>query len=71
VKLGQGRENGKDFLRDHPEIANEIEGVIRSHVAEAAELAKNGLRPAADAEDEEPDAVSIAESIVEEAESEE
>src|SRR5512147_2364939 len=40
VKLGQGRENGKDFLRDHPEIANEIEGVIRTNVAAAAEAAK-------------------------------
>jgi recombination protein RecA len=67
VKLGQGRENSKDFLRDHPEIAGEIEGVIRGHVAQAAELAKNGRPPAADAVDEETDAVSLAESIVEEA----
>src|SRR5512136_2061698 len=44
VKLGQGRENGKDFLRDHPEIANEIEGVIRSHVDKAAQLAAASLR---------------------------
>ena len=28
-KLGQGRENAKIFLRDHPEIANEIENIIR------------------------------------------
>ena len=67
VKLGQGRENGKDFLRDHPEIANEIEGVIRSHVEQAAELAKNGLRPAANTEDAATAAVSMADSIVDEA----
>ena len=28
-KLGQGRENSKDFLRDNPEVANEIETKIR------------------------------------------
>lgn len=28
-RLGQGRENSKDFLRDNPEIANEIEKKIR------------------------------------------
>lgn len=28
-KLGQGRENSKDFLRDNPEVANEIEKQIR------------------------------------------
>lgn len=29
-KLGQGRENAKIFLREHPEIADEIENKIRS-----------------------------------------
>ncbi|TJX16330.1 recombinase RecA [Tissierella creatinini] len=29
IKLGQGRDNSKDFLRDNPEIANEIESKIR------------------------------------------
>ncbi len=67
VKLGQGRENGKDFLRDHPEIANEIEGVIRAHVEEAANLAKNGPPPAEEEDDSDDDVVSIAESIAEEA----
>ena len=66
VKLGQGRENVKDFLRDHPEIANEIEGVIRANVEKAAESAKATAQPAAD-EDDDGDAVSIAESIAEEA----
>ena len=66
VKLGQGRENGKDFLRDHPEIANEIEGVIRANVAAAAEAARATPKPEADDEEAE-DAVSIAESIAEEA----
>jgi recombination protein RecA len=71
VKFGQGRENAKDFLKAHPEIANEIEATIRSNVEKAAELAKASLPPAAeDKEDEDaPEgAIAIAEAIVEEAE---
>ena len=30
VRLGQGRENAKQFLRDNPELANEIEGKLRT-----------------------------------------
>lgn len=30
-KLGQGRENAKDFLKDNPEITSEIEYKIREH----------------------------------------
>jgi recombination protein RecA len=30
VRLGQGRENAKQFLRQHPEIAQDIEGRIRA-----------------------------------------
>ncbi len=30
-RLGQGRENSKDFLRDNPEISKEIENKIRLH----------------------------------------
>ncbi|MFN8595804.1 MAG: recombinase RecA [Anaerolineae bacterium] len=68
IKLGQGRENGKDFLKEHPEVASEIEGVIRGNVEKAADLAKNGMHAESE-EDEsgEEDAVSIAESIAEEA----
>jgi recombination protein RecA len=30
--LAQGRENAKDFLRDHPELAYEVEGIIRQEL---------------------------------------
>ncbi|MGE0417319.1 MAG: recombinase RecA [Acetobacteraceae bacterium] len=30
-RIGQGRENAKQFLRDHPEMANTIEEKIREH----------------------------------------
>jgi recombination protein RecA len=66
VKLGQGRENGKDFLKEHPEIANEIEAAIRSNVERSAQLTAASLRPE-DKEDEEEamDAVALAEAVVE------
>ena len=32
-KIGQGRENVKGYLADHPEIAKEIEEAIREHLA--------------------------------------
>ena len=72
VKLGQGRENGKDFLRDHPEIANEIEGVIRANVEKTAEAGQKPPRSRPEDEDDgDEDAVSIAESIIEAAAEEE
>ncbi len=30
VRIGQGRENAKDYLRANPDLAAEIEGVIRT-----------------------------------------
>lgn len=33
IKLGQGRENAKEYLRQHPEVASQIEGEIRSSTA--------------------------------------
>ena len=31
IRLGQGRDNAKQFLKDNPEIANDIEGQIRAN----------------------------------------
>ena len=36
TKLGQGRENAKEFLKQHPEIAEQVDKEIRAHAAEAA-----------------------------------
>ena len=30
IRLGQGRENSKQFLRDNPELANELEAKLRT-----------------------------------------
>ncbi len=72
VKLGQGRENAKDFLKEQPELANEIEAAIRGNVEKAVQLATGGLHAEEDEEEEDADAgtdaVAIAESIAEAAE---
>ena len=39
-RVGQGRENAKSFLEEHPEIAGEIEGRIREELA--ALTSRNG-----------------------------
>ncbi len=36
-RLGQGRENAKQFLRDNPEIAREIELALRQNAGLIAE----------------------------------
>jgi len=38
VRLGQGRENAKDYLREHIEVARELEGQIRAEVFKPQEL---------------------------------
>ncbi len=60
-RLGQGRENVKEFLKGHPELTDEIEALIRENMAEkgAATIAiaatspsKNGISKPADDEDD-------------------
>jgi len=68
TKLGQGRESAKDFLKAHPEIATEIEAVIRQRVNQEAAAAmappsrngKNGHSNGAiaDESDEEDEAIA-------------
>jgi recombination protein RecA len=47
-RVGQGRENAKQFLRDHPEIADAIEAKVR----EQSGIVANALMVAPTAEDE-------------------
>jgi recombination protein RecA len=46
-RIGQGRENSKVYLKEHPEMAQEIEGKIRAHFSLTA------VRPSAASEDDE------------------
>ena len=42
-KIGQGKDNSREYLREHPEIANEIEALIRE------KLGVNSANPATNA----------------------
>jgi recombination protein RecA len=49
-RIGQGKENVREFLRNHPEMAEEIEGRIRSKLLPSkAEIAEAAEQAAADA----------------------
>jgi recombination protein RecA len=35
IRIGQGRENAKQFMRDNPQIASELEVKIKTHLLKA------------------------------------
>jgi recombination protein RecA len=51
-RLGQGRENSKQFLRDNPDLANKIEGQIRQNSGLLADRILDQATPTADDLDE-------------------
>ena len=60
MRLGQGRDNAKQFLKDHPEVSDEIEKIVRANSARLLAAGKKGtvkpldpsevIKPAAAAE---------------------
>ncbi len=50
VRIGQGRENAKQFLKDNPEMSDRLEAAIRSRTDKVAEEMMAG--PDAEADDE-------------------
>ncbi|MBQ9236044.1 MAG: recombinase RecA [Alphaproteobacteria bacterium] len=50
-KIGQGRENAKTYLREHPEVALEIENKIRADAGHLSSEMIGGDREPADSED--------------------
>ncbi|MEQ1688483.1 MAG: recombinase RecA [Sphingopyxis sp.] len=50
VRIGQGRENSKQFLKDNPEMMNRLEAAIRGRTEEVAEALMTG--PDGDAGDD-------------------
>ena len=57
-RIGQGRENAKQFLRDNPDIANTIERTIRSNAGLIAEAIIGEPMTAAEAEGVDPEAAA-------------
>ncbi len=54
-RIGQGRENAKQFLKDHPDIANAIDAAIRSNAGLVAEELLTGPEGDADGAPEDGD----------------
>ena len=60
IRLGQGRDNAKQFLKDHPEVSDEIEKIVRANSDRLLAAGKKGtvkpldpsevIKPAAAAE---------------------
>ena len=47
MRLGQGRDNAKQFLKDHPEVSDEIEKIVRANADRLLAAGKEGHRQAA------------------------
>ena len=54
-RIGQGRENAKEFLMENPDIAEEIEAAVRANAGLIAEAIIGEPIPAADVDDDESD----------------
>ena len=51
-RIGQGRDNAKQYIADHPEIADELEAKVRAHLAEMQGIrGKAAAKPAGNAVD--------------------
>jgi recombination protein RecA len=50
-RIGQGRENAKQFLRDHPDVASAIEAQVRAQAADVTEAMMGTADDEADAAD--------------------
>ncbi|MGM9564279.1 MAG: recombinase RecA [Faecousia sp.] len=50
-RIGQGRDNAKQYIADHPELAEELEAKVRAHLAELRDVRKPSAKPAGKAVD--------------------
>ena len=53
IRLGQGRENAKEFLKQNPELSNEIETAVREQAFGAGLPADDADKPPADSKENE------------------
>lgn len=58
-RLGQGRENAKQFLRDNPEIAQQIEALLRQNAGLVAQQMEDPGGAGAEAEDDFDEAAEL------------
>ena len=63
-RIGQGRENTRLFLRDNPEITNEIDAIIRAEIFAASAPIAPEADPGEMPEEEEDDLLALLEEEV-------
>ncbi|HIQ98630.1 MAG TPA: recombinase RecA [Candidatus Scybalocola faecavium] len=51
AKIGQGRENTKQYLKEHPQILDEVENKVRAHFGLAPSTETSGETPVPEGED--------------------
>ena len=64
IRLGQGRDNAKQFLKDNPEIANDIEGQIRANADKLYATRRPAGRAAVAAAEKPADPAAAKEPVV-------
>ena len=50
-RIGQGRDNAKQYIASHPEIAQDLENKVRAHLAEIQNMRRSAAKPAGKAVD--------------------
>ena len=50
-RIGQGRDNAKQYIADHPELANELEAKVREHLSQLQNSRRAAAKPAGKAVD--------------------
>ena len=64
IRLGQGRDNAKQYLKDNPEIANDIEGQIRANADKLYSTRRPAGKTAAAAVEEKAEPAAAKEPVV-------
>ena len=64
IRLGQGRDNAKQYLKDNPEIANDIEGQIRANADKLYSTRRPAGKAAAAAVEEKAEPAAAKEPVV-------
>ena len=64
IRLGQGRDNAKQYLKDNPEIANDIEGQIRANADKLYSTSRPAGKAAAAAAEEKAEPAAAKEPVV-------
>ena len=63
-RIGQGRENARQYLRDNPDVADEIEKILREEALSPVST-KSAEAPSSDVEEEEDPDLALMDEVEE------